>query len=362
MRNSLTDCRCRSGPTVSASKYAYSVARVRAKRAFMLKPEDYETLLRAPNIHQALAHLRLISDLGRDIPQTEDVYEIEKHLANKFVEILGTLIESVTWRPSRDFLELILAKYEYETLKALLKAKFLGMPENEAMLMTPPLGRYGGTMYTSLLSAKNVDQAVDLVPEAELKPILVEALREAGTLKSPLPIEAAMDKWLYTRLWGRVVNLGGDDKKWARHLLGIEVDIKNILTLVRGKFLGLQPSIIEKILLPLCYKLPSDLKNLASQPLSSMLQAIAASYYGKAVSPLARDAVEVEKALEMLWIKENEDVFLHYPFTLGLIYAYVNLKYVELRDLRAILFSKLMNLPLQKTLALITRHREKLSL
>jgi len=349
------------GSGVEVSKYAYSIVRVRAKKAFILKREDYEALLRAPNIHQALAHLRSVSDFGSDIPQTEDMYEIERHLANRFVEISRTLVESVEEDVAREFLELALAKYEYETLKALLKAKFLGVPESEAMLMALPLGRYSGALYTSLLSAKGIDEAIDLVPETELKSILEEALEEARTLKSPLPMEVAIDKWLYTRLWGLADRLRGDDKKWAKHLLGIEIDMKNILVLVRGKVLGLQPSIIEKAWLPLCYKLSFDVKSLASQPLSSILQAIATSYYGKAVSPLARDAVEVEKALEMLWIEENEKVFLHYPFTLGLIYAYVNLKYVELKDVRALLFSKLMNLPPQKTLTLIARHRGKLS-
>jgi len=346
---------------VRVSKYAYSIVRVRAKKAFMLKPEDYEALLRASNIHQALAHLRSTSDFGEDIPQTEDMYEIEKHLVNRFVEILRALIKSVKEEVARAFLELALTKYEYETLKALLKAKFLGVPESEAMLMALPLGRYTGALYASLLSAKNVDEAIDLVPETELKPVLKEALREAEALKSPLPMEVAIDKWLYTRLWELAEKLRGDDKKWAKHLLGIEIDIKNMLVLVRGKVLGLQPSFIEKVWLPLCYKLSLDAKGLASQPLSSILQAIATSYYGKAVSPLARDAVEVERALETLWVKENEDVFLHYPFTLGLVYAYANLKYMELKDIRALLLSKLMNLPPQKTLALITRHREKLS-
>jgi len=346
---------------MSASKYAYSIARVRAKRAIMLKPEDYEALIKAPNIHQALTHLRSVSDFGKDIPQTEDVYEIEKHLTNRFVEILRALVESVGEKVARDFLELALAKYEYETLKALLKAKFLGVPESEAVLMALPLGRYSGALYTSLLSAKNVEQAIDLVPEAELKLVLREALREAETLKSPLPIEVAIDKWLYTQLYGLIDKLKGDDKKWAQHLMGIEIDAKNISILVRGKVLGLQPPIIEKMWLPHCYKLSLDVKSLAAQPLSSILQAIATSYYGKAVSPLARDAVEVERALEILWVKENEKVFSHYPFTLGLIYAYANLKYVELKDVRALLFSKIMNLPPQKVLALVTRYREKLS-
>ncbi len=347
---------------MSASKYAYGVARVRAKRAFMLKPEDYEALLRAPNIHQALSHLRSVSDLGTDIPQTEDMYEIEKYLTNRFVEILRTLTKSVEEKTARAFLERVLMKYEYETLKALLKAKFLEVPESEATLMALPLGRYSGALYTSLLSAKNIDQAIDLVPEAELKVILKEASREARSLKSPLPIEVTIDKWLYTQLYELTERLKGDDKKWAKHLLGIEIDVKNILVLVRGKVLGLQPSVIEKMWLPLCYKLSFDVKSLATQPLSSILQAIAAGYYGKAVSPLTRDVVEVEKGLETLWVKENEKVFLHYPFTLGLIYAYANLKYAELKDMRALLFSKIMNLPPQKVLTLITRHREKLPL
>jgi vacuolar-type H+-ATPase subunit C/Vma6 len=346
---------------MNPSKYAYSIARVRAKRAVMLKHEDYEVLLKAPNIHQALTHLRSVSDIGKDIPQTEDVHEIEKHLANRFVEILHALIGSVGERVSRDFLELAFAKYEYETLKALLKAKFLGVPESEAMLMALPLGRYSGALYTSLLSSKNAEQAIDLVPETELKLILKGALKEAETLKNSLPIEVAIDRWLYRQLCELTNRLKGDDKRWAKHLLGVEIDVKNILLLVRGKVLGLQPSTIEKMWLPLHYKLSFDVKSLAAQPLPSILQAIATSYYGEVVSPLARDVMEVERALEMLWVKENEKVFLHYPFTLGLIYAYANLKYVELKDIRALLFSKIMNLPPQKVLALITRHREKLS-
>ncbi|MEM0217899.1 MAG: V-type ATPase subunit, partial [Candidatus Nezhaarchaeales archaeon] len=87
----------------------------------------------------------------------------------------------------------------------------------------------------------------------------------------------------------------------------------------------------------------------------------AATYYGRAISPLAKDVTEIERSLQLLWVKENEVVFLHYPFTLSVFYAFANLKYAELKDVRAILLSKLVELPPQRVLPLIMRHREKLS-
>lgn len=346
---------------MGVSEYAYGIARLRAKRTFMLKPEDYETLLRAPTIHQALTHLRSVSDLAREIPQTEAPHDIERHLLNKFAEIFQVLIKTLKGN-SRAFLEATFNKYEYETLKALLKTKFLGLPEDEISLIAPPLGRYSGPLYTSLLSARSVDQAIDMIPDVELKLPLKEASKQADALKNPLPIETAIDNLLFTNLWKLTDKLKMIDRRWVVHLLGVEVDIKNILVLVRGKALGLQPSVIEKMLLPFNYKLPFNLKDLTSQSLASILQVLSSTYYGKAISSLAKEAIEIERTLQSLWVKENESVFLHYPFTLGLFYAYINLKYVELRDIRAILLSKLAELPPHKVASLIVRHREKITI
>lgn len=346
---------------MEASLYAYGVARVRAKRSFMLKPGDYENLLRAPSLHQALAYLRSISDLGLEIPQTDEPYEIEKRLIENFARILRVLIES-TRDSARDFLEVAFSKYEYETLKALLKAKFLGLSVEETSLMAPPIGRYSGSLYASLISARSVEQAIDMVPDARLKIALRESLRQAETLKNPIPMETAMDKMLYTKLWELADKLRISDRKWIRHLLGIEIDIKNILVLLRGRHLDLQPPALEGMLIPLSYKLRLDLKSLAAQPLTPILQSLATTYYGRAISPLARSITEVERNLQSLWIEENEVVFLHYPFTLGVFYAFANLKYAELKDVRAILLSKLAGLPPQKVIPLITRHSERISL
>ena len=346
---------------MSASKYAYGVARIRAKRAFMLKLEDYEAMLRAPTFYQAMAHLQSVSDIARGIPQTNDPQELERHLFNRFAEILHSIARTVSG-DARAFLEIAFSKYEYETLKAILKAKFLGILEDEISAMAPPMGRYSGSLYTSLISARGIEQAIDLIPDTELKTIIREALKQAEDLKSPIPIEAAIDRWLYAQLWRLARRLQKDDYKWATHLLGVEVDIKNILVLVRGKELNLQPAALDKMWLPITYKLQVDLRSLASQPLAAILQALASTYYGKAVSPLAKGSKEVERNLQLLWLKENEAVFLHYPFTLGSIYAYANLKYFELKDIRTILLSKLAGIPAEKVIPLIVRFAEKLSL
>ena len=345
---------------LSASRYAYGAARVRAKKAFMLKLEDYEAMLRAPTFYQALAHLQSVSDLARDIPQTTDPIELERFLFNRFMEILQSTARMASGE-ARAFLELAFSKYEYETLKTILKAKFLGLLEDETSLMAPPIGRISGSLYTSLISARSIEHAIDLIPNAELKPIIRESLKQAEELKSPVPIEVAIDRWLYERLWKWARRLQGDDYKWATHFVGLEIDIKNILTLVRGKELNLQASALDKMWLPLAYRLNIDLRGLTSQPLPAILQALSATYYGKAISPLAKSSKEIEKGLQILWLRENESAFTHYPFTLGSLYAYANLKYLEVKDIRTILMSKIMGLPPDKIAPMIIRFSEKLS-
>jgi len=346
---------------VSASKYAYGVARIRAKKAFMLKPEDYEAALRAPTFYQAMAHLQSVSDLVRNIPQTNDPQELERYMFHRFVEILHSIARTVSG-DARAFLETAFSKYEYETLKAILKAKFLGLSEDEILAMAPPIGKYSGSLYTSLVSARGIEQAIDLIPNTKLKVIIREALKQAEDLKSPIPIESAIDRWLYMQLWRLARKLQKDDYKWASHLLGVEADIKNILVLVRGKELNLQPAALDKMWLPITYKLQLDLRSLSSQPLAAILQALASTYYGKTISPLAKNSREVERSLQLLWLRENEAVFLHYPFTLGSIYAYANLKYFELKDIRTILLSKLAGIPAEKITPLIIRFAERPSL
>ncbi|RLF21151.1 MAG: hypothetical protein DRJ68_04120 [Thermoprotei archaeon] len=345
---------------MSASKYAYGVARIRAKRAFMLKAEDYEAVLRAPTLHQAVAHIQSVSDIGRKLPQTTDVYELEKTLLTSFVELLESISKTVGG-DAGNFLKSYFSRFEHETLKSILKGKYLGLLEEEVSLAAIPLGTYSGSLYSSMLSARSVEQAVDLIPNLELKALLREALKQAEDLKSPIPLESAVDRWLYDSLWRQAKRLGGEDGRWARHLTGLDVDIKNIMVLIRGKELNLQPSALEKLWIPISYRLNVDLKGLASQPLAGILQALSATYYGEAISPLAKGAVEVEKSLNMLWLRENEKAFLHYPFTLGSLLAFANVKYVELKDIRAMLISKALSIPASTTLQLITRFSERLS-
>ncbi|MDI9619942.1 MAG: V-type ATPase subunit [Candidatus Nezhaarchaeota archaeon] len=345
---------------MKASEYAYGVARVRAKRAFMLKVEDYEALLRAPAFHQALAQLQPVSDLARDAPQTSDPRGLERHLSDRFLEILRSVSKTVKG-DARLFLEAAFSKYEYETLKALLKAKFMGLSEEETWSIAPPMGIFSGPLYSSMVSARGVEQAVELIPQGELKAVVKEALKDAAELKTPLPLETRLDKWFYLKLWGLAKKLRGSDGEWATHLVGVEVDVKNIMVLLRGKELNLQPAALDGMFLPISYKLQLDLSSLAPQPLPAVLQALYPTYYGAAVSPLAKDSREVERNLQILWVNENESVFLHYPFTVGSIYAYANLKHLELKDLRALLLSKLLGVPAERVAPLMVRFAERLS-
>ena len=326
-------------------EYAYALARVYAKRSFMLRRSDYEAMAKAVSYHQALRHLAA-TPYAKYIGEAEAIADVERGLAKSYEDLFSEVVRLASGKP-RAFLEAVKYRHELEALKAVLRAKFAGLTREEALRNIVPIGRVTQELCERMLGARDVASAIAMVWDEALRSSLLSALEEAEDLRNPYPIELAVDRHAYQVLGRACEELKGMDRDWARRLLGEEVDAKNVVACLRLKSMGIKD--YQAYLLP--YKLRFTVERAS--------RLMAAPTIGEAVA-MVRDIVgevkastvpEVEAHLARRLASINSSVFLHYGFHVGLIYALLNLKFFELRDLKALLIGKSEGLSAEEILS-----------
>ncbi|MCS7386169.1 MAG: V-type ATPase subunit [archaeon GB-1867-005] len=323
-----------------ASKYAYSIARVRAMKSFMLTKEDYEDLLKAKDLNEAFKKLAetIYAPYFKEAREATWI-EIEKKLMKALSDIYEKVIEMAPEK-AKDILSLIEKKLEIETLKQLIRGCISKLPIEEAMKFIFPIGEYS-TEFCREFLRKDLNEAIELIKDEEIKEIIKQKIPEYEKLNITTPIEVALDKHILSKLLRQARKLPKLDKKHCEHLVGIEIDMTNITTIVRGKAMKLSVKEIKDMLIPESYKLDREIIAAigVEDPFEAYRLLVSGYYIGK-LPPKVNSVEEVEWAVKKAIINESRRVYITYPFHAGLLYAFMNLKYYEVRDVRVILMGK----------------------
>jgi len=335
-----------------ASKYAYSIARVRAMKSFMLTAQDYEDLLKAKDLSEAFKKLAetIYSPYFKEVREVAWI-EVEKKLTKALSDTYKKVIDMAP-NKARSILNLIEKKLEIETLKQLIRGCASKLPFEEAMKFVLPIGDYDIEFCREFLK-RDLNEAIELIKDEEIKEVIREKIPEYEKLNITTPIEVALDKYILSKLLTQARKLPKLDKKHCEHLVGIEIDTTNIITIVRGKAMKLSVKEIKEMLIPESYKLEREIIAAigVEDPFEAYKLLVSGYYIGKL--PLKVSSIEeVERAAKKVIINESRKVFVTYPFHAGLLYAFMNLKYYEIRDIRVILMGKYLKVEEQ----LIRRH------
>lgn len=330
--------------------YSYVVARLRARKAFLLTSTDYEGLLKAASLKDALLAMSKSPTYGRYLKgvEEEEVEVVERRLRESYLKLLNE-VKLMIRGPTSFFLDYILQKFELEALKTALKAKALNIPASEALRFIVPAGRFTQAKLEELLRAKDLNRAILSIEDEELQRKLIVASEKSKEYGSAFPLEAAIDKHAFMLMSTGIKKLPKLDKEWVARLFGIETDLRNIILLVRSYLLkvGLD-DYKEYIMLPFFYKVSSDLliKLLTSPSTEALAQAVSAqTSYGKFLLRAGLDPAALEREAQRYMIDEYRKVFMQSPFHMGFIYSFLNLVYLELKNLITISVGKHERLP-----------------
>jgi len=313
-----------------------------------LKATEYETLIKASDERDTLRILSgtVYAPYVINLPTEEfSLLAFENALLKSYYDVYERVM-SYTTGIARDFLAKVYRRYELTCLKFVLRAFLTKVPLKEIATYITPIGSFTPQICADLLKKKEPKEIIDMVKEDNLKVKLLSALEKCAQLHSSIPAESAIDQYFFTTLWKLVGQFDDWDRRTIR-ILGTEIDMSNINILLRGKAIGLNPSTIKELLIPIRYRLGSELEYSLNTPTAlDTLRALTSGHYSDQLSS-AIAACEREKTillteliLKRHFLKENLGVFGGYPFQIGTLLAYLNLKFYEISDVRAIVVGK----------------------
>jgi V/A-type H+-transporting ATPase subunit C len=247
-------------------------------------------------------------------------------------------------------------KFEANNVKAILRAKEAELSVDEAMKYIVPVGRLDEARCRKILeNSKSVSDVVELLSELEYGPVLKEALRGHKETRLLLPLAVALDKYVYGKIWRAAGKLRGLDNKIAKTVIGIEIDAINIKVILRCRAMEINKDQIRRYIIPVSEVFgekeledairAADMKSSIESLLESAKLAMARDYR-YVLTDLLREYNEASQSLSQLemvldrgLLKTSLRMLKRYTifFNIGLILAFLNLKWFEVKNLRAII-------------------------
>jgi len=337
-----------------AWKYKRIMPKIAVAKLKLMEPKEI--------IDLAGMSLHHISSILEKTPYKADISEIgtkelsanslEDALLQNFIKTCEELMQ-LSPKRIRLFLSTFLMKFEANCVKTILRAKQAELDADEAMKYIMPVGRLDEARCRKTLEiSENIADVADSLSDMEYGSVLEKAFAVYEEEKIFYLLEVAIDRHVYSKIWRAIGRLGGLDKKIARTVIGLEIDATNVKTILRCKAMGIREDQISRYLIPVSEVFgEKELEELIREP---DIQCFINSLVRLARDAMARDyqyifaeiqkqnvtsLTTLEKVLDRGLIDTSLRMIKRYTpfFNIGLLLAFLNLKWFEVRNLRAVI-------------------------
>ena len=339
--------------------YAAISARVRAKYAELLTPQDMVRLSESPdflslfNTLKATAYGPYLDGLkDKDINPRRVIIQIKRKLADAFYSVIQ--MSPVQTRP---LVKQLYRYYEISNLKAVLRALVTvstwntegGLWErvNDVLF---PLGPNTVLPAQAMVESGSVASAVDLLRGTPYEETLSFAMKRYSSEQNLFPIEVALDLSFWRRLWSEAQRLTGQDREHSVRIIGSLLDMNNLLWAIRYKvYHKLSEEEIINYTLPFGYRVKdSDIRAIAAgADAASIINRIFPGIPD--VSTLLENPQTGLPRLEVLLkqrvMQQCLAAFVGNPFHIGLPLGFLILHDFEVQDLVVLIEAKSSGLP-----------------
>jgi V/A-type H+-transporting ATPase subunit C len=321
--------------------YAYPNTRVMAWKSFMLSDEDLRGLASSKHLEEFVGMLEQQPQYKKDMSKIShtDLYSIENLLLTTYVNQIR-LASDIAPKDTRKFFDALKLLYEIQLIKLVLN-KFEGGQTGKKMELdisaySPILGKDIRQFLKSVTEAKSMEEAISMLSETRYG-FLAKMTQEEQ--KSPGFTASALDNYYYSNLWKSTAGLSGRDAKYARKLIGKEVEMTNLITVLKGALQGFKA---ERFLIDVDYGINKRIIALAGKDLQEITTALSKTEYNGIIEE-GMKSLEKEKSvfrLERTLIKtlrsEYLKVFKGSRANIGVLLGFLKLKEYEIKNVRAI--------------------------
>ena len=336
------------GKNVYASVKSYS------QRGKLLKRDDFQTLAESRDLEELMTRIKntIYGDAVADVqkPYTSQGIEsaLRGHLADVHYSIARTAGDS-------DILDAYYMKFIISNLKQILKGKVLGKTQEEIEthinLRAEELIKQRDIIVKALVS-KDLEEAVASLGSVQFGEEISKAAALYGESKNIQIFDTYFDKILYQQLGHALKNIRDRD---VIRLVGTDIDFYNLLSVIRGKFWGLDDSQIEDLIVTQTPSVPRELlgRMMSAASVRDAFAELSGTKY-KSLIPEVEDELdavtEFERAFEMSLYHSSARAFTK-MFSFATIIGITKLTAFEVRNMAAIAYAVEQKIPAETTMS-----------
>ena len=268
----------------------------------------------------------------------------------------------------RKLLWAVLKKAEVSNIKTLLRAAKAQMNIDEAMKNIIPLGKLDKDRCRAILKgSKTIDDVVNFLIDLEYDLIMEAVLNEQQKHRDFALLEVALDKMVYRGILQAAEKLKGTDKRIAKIVLGIEIDATNVKIILKCKALMVSQERVRTYLMPTALIDEDTWERAITAPnTKSMIETLFSAaatknqVYAKIFTQILKEhdapLSRLEAILDNASLGMSLFVLKEYTryYNIGFVLAFLNLKWVEVRNLRCIINGSERKSPASQVRKLLT--------
>ena len=326
--------------------YAFTNARLRAMLSRLIQPQQFSQLCQVKNkreLAEALKGTAYAPALAGVSGPDFDPDVLAAALRGQAIKDSLAAVNVFGEGPSRRFACVYFQQYELESVKTALRLWHAKGFVKAAFYLDDKTAFCSPLDLNKLLAAGTIEEIIVLLNHTPYRGPLERARDKFKATGSSFYLEAALDKDYYQRLQLSAQALSSGDQAAVKQLLGVQIDMENIGSLIRfRKYYDLEMSAMMELLIPGGNQIKKDTVRdfYATDGLAKIVDMVAKARYQHIRELVTGRPELVEDFLYQVLMAQVKRILAGFPFTIGLAAAYLALKYRELRDLTAILYAK----------------------
>ncbi len=345
---------------MGGSKNVYASVKAYSKRGKLLTKSDFQTLAESRDLEELMTRIKN-TVYGEAVAEVQKPYSssnIESALRSKLADIHYSIAKT---SGNSGVLDAYYMKFIVSNLKLILKGKVLGKTQEEiethVNLHAEELIKQRDVVVKALV-AKDVEEAVASLNSVQFGDEIAKAAALYNEKKNVQVFDTYFDKILFQYLAGAMKNYADKD---ATKIVAMEIDFYNILSVIRGKFWGLQEDQIQDLVIgtnPPARELLGRM--MAAASIRDAFNELSSTKYKDLIPQIENelDAIaEFERAFEMLIYKTSLSSFTK-MFSFATIVGITKLTAFEVRNLAAIAFAVEQKIPTETTMSKLILEEE----
>ncbi|MHA1480464.1 MAG: V-type ATPase subunit [Candidatus Thorarchaeota archaeon] len=330
----------------AANQYGFVNARIRGMMSRFVTLDVYENLLQSASYDEYLKMLAntyygpIISRAHpTGSPAPDDLALI---LSGDFATVSHNLTRSLSGEVST-FTKAYMNMFLAESVKSMIRGIHVGLDKDEILRFSVPTSPDEAEEFEKLAELGSVQSFIENLPYWNLKLALLTRLPAYEEYDTTAPLEVAIESWYLRTILRALNSFSYEEQKRVLDIIEARVDLRNVLTMLRALALQLEPHSIEMSLVSFTSRSRTLLDRISSKTSwREVLSQLETTRYKDLGGRLARSyeesqsLVTVELAIEDYIAQRVRQLLSAFPFHLGTVVGFFNLKYYEVRNLRSI--------------------------